>query len=53
MLRGTVHYIIGREIVHIPLLMDDGNTYTVATEAYYTPKSPYKLILELALIKCK
>jgi len=33
--------------------MDDGNTYIVATKAYYTPKLPYKLLLELALKKCK
>ena len=33
--------------------MDNGNTYTVATEAYYAPKSPYKLILESALKKYK
>jgi hypothetical protein len=53
MLRGTVHYIIGRGIVYIPLLMDDGNTYTVATKAYYIPKSPYKFISESALKKYK
>ena len=33
--------------------MDDGNTYTVATEAYYAPKSPYKLLSESALEKRK
>ena len=33
--------------------MDDSNTCTVATEAYYIPKSPYKLLLELALKKRK
>ena len=33
--------------------MDDGNTCTVATEAYYAPKLPYKLLLELALKKRK
>ena len=33
--------------------MDNGNTYMVATKAYYTPKSPYKLLLELALKKYK
>ena len=33
--------------------MDDGNTYMVATKAYYIPKSPYKLLLELALKKYK
>ena len=33
--------------------MDDGNTCTVATEAYYAPKLPYKLLLESALKKRK
>jgi hypothetical protein len=33
--------------------MDDGNTYTVATKAYYAPKSPYKLLLKSALKKRK
>ena len=33
--------------------MDDGNTCMVATEAYYAPKSPYKLLLESALKKRK
>ena len=33
--------------------MDNGNTCIVATEAYYTPKLPYKLLLELALKKRK
>ena len=33
--------------------MDDSNTCTVATEAYYAPKSPYKLISESALEKRK
>ena len=33
--------------------MDDGNTYIVATKAYYAPKSPYKLLLESALKKRK
>jgi len=33
--------------------MDDGNTCTVATEAYYAPKLPYKLLLELAFEKYK
>ena len=50
---GTIYYIIGRGIVYIPLLINDGNTYIVATKAYYIPKSPYKLILESALKKCK
>ena len=33
--------------------MDDGNTCMVATEAYYAPKSPYKLLSESALEKRK
>ena len=33
--------------------MDDGNTCTVATEAYYAPKLPYKLLSESALKKRK
>jgi hypothetical protein len=33
--------------------MDDGNTCTVATKAYYAPKSPYKLLLESSLKKRK
>ena len=33
--------------------MDDSNTCTVATEAFYVPKLPYKLLLELALKKYK
>ena len=33
--------------------MDNGNTCMVATKAYYTPKSPYKLLLESALKKRK
>ena len=40
-------------MVHIPLLMDNGSTYTVATKAFFTTKSPYKLLLELALKKYK
>ena len=40
-------------MVHIPLLIDNSNTYIVATEAYYAPKLPYKLLLESALEKCK
>ena len=40
-------------MIYIPLLIDNGNTYTVATEAYYIPKSPYKLLLESALKKRK
>lgn len=53
MLGGTVYYTISRGIVYIPLLIDDGNTYTVATKAYYIPKLPYKLISESALKKYK
>jgi len=33
--------------------MDDGNTCMVATKAYYAPKSPYKLLSESSLKKCK
>ena len=33
--------------------MDNGNTCMVATKAYYAPKLPYKLLLELALKKRK
>ena len=33
--------------------MDDGSTCTVATEAYYAPKSPQKLLSESALKKRK
>jgi hypothetical protein len=33
--------------------MDNGSTYIMATEAFYTPKSPYKLLLELAFKKHK
>ena len=40
-------------MVYIPLLIDGGNTCMVATKAYYTPKLPYKLLLELALKKRK
>ena len=40
-------------MVYIPLLIDNSSTYIVATEAFYTPKSPYKLLLELAFKKCK
>ena len=52
-LGGTIYYIIGKGIIYIPLLIDNGNIYIVATKAYYTPKSPYKLLLELALKKRK
>jgi hypothetical protein len=40
-------------MVYIPLLIDNGSTYTVATEAFFVSKSPYKLLLELALKKYK
>ena len=33
--------------------MDNGNTCMVATEAYYAPKLPYKLLSESALKKRK
>jgi len=33
--------------------MDDGSTCTVATKAFFITKSPYKLLLELALKKYK
>jgi len=33
--------------------MDNSSTYTVATEAFFASKSPYKLLLELALKKRK
>jgi hypothetical protein len=50
---GTIHYAIGKGTVHIPLLMDDGSTCTVATEAFYAPKLPYKLLLESVFEKRK
>ena len=46
MLGGTIYYTIGKRMVHIPLLMDDGSTCTVATKAFYIPKLPYKPLLE-------
>ena len=33
--------------------MDDSSTYTVATEAFYAPKLPHKLLLESAFKKHK
>jgi len=39
--------------VHIPLLIDNGSTYTVATKAFFASKLPYKLLSELALKKRK
>ena len=53
MLGGTIYYIIGKGTVYIPLLIDDGSIYTVATKAFFVSKSPYKLILELAFKKRK
>jgi hypothetical protein len=52
-LGGTIYYAISKGTIYIPLLMDNDNTCTIATEAYYIPKSPYKLLLELALKKRK
>ena len=40
-------------MVYIPLLIDNGSTCIVATEAFYAPKSPYKLLLESAFEKRK
>jgi hypothetical protein len=40
-------------MVHIPVLMDDGSTCTVATEAFYAPESPHKLLSESSLEKRK
>jgi hypothetical protein len=40
-------------MVYIPLLIDDGSIYTVATKAFFIPELPYKLLLELALKKRK
>ena len=37
---GVARDTIGKGTVHIPLLMDDGNTYIVATKAFYAPKLP-------------
>ena len=53
MLRGTIYYITGKGMVYIPLLINNSNTCIVATEAFFISKLPYKLILELALKKCK
>ena len=33
--------------------MDDGSTCIVATEAFYAPKSPHKLLSESAFKKCR
>jgi len=52
-LKGTIYYIISKKIIYIPLLINDSNTYTVATEAFFTSKSFYKLLLKLAFKKYK
>ena len=52
-LGGTIHYAISKGTVYIPLLIDNGNTCMVATEAFNVPKLPHKLLLELALEKRK
>ena len=52
-LGGIIYYITSKGIVYIPLLIDDGSTYTVATKAFFATKLPYKLLLELALKKRK
>jgi hypothetical protein len=53
MLGGTIYYATGQGMVYIPLLIDDSSTYTVATKAFFVTKSPYKLLLELALKRRK
>ena len=53
MLKRTIYYITSKEIVYIPLLIDNSSTCTVATKAFFITKSPYKLLLELALKKYK
>ena len=53
MLGGTVYYIIGKGTVHIPLLIDNSNTYIVATKAFFISKLPYKLLFKLVLKKRK
>ena len=50
---GTIYYTIGKGTVYIPLLIDNSSICTVATEAFYIPKLPYKLFLELAFKKHK
>jgi len=40
MLKGTIHYVISKGTVYIPLLIDNGNTYMVATKAFYVPNLP-------------
>ena len=52
-LKGTIHYIISKGTVYIPLLINDGSTYIIAIKVFYTPKSPYRLLLESAFKKHK
>ena len=52
-LGGIIYYATSKGTVHIPLLIDNSSTYTVATKAFFTTKLPYKLLLELALKKRK
>ena len=40
-------------MVYISLLIDDSSTYIVATKAFFIPKLPYKLLLELVFKKRK
>ena len=53
MLGGTIYYIISKKMVYIPLLIDNSSTYIITIEAFYTPKLPYKLLLESAFKKYK
>ena len=50
-LKRTIYYIINKGTVYIPLLIDNGSTYIVVIKAFYMPKLPYKLLLELAFKK--
>ena len=52
-LGGTIYYTTSKGTVYIPLLIDNSSTYMVATKAFFITKSPYKLLLELALKKRK
>ena len=52
-LGGTIYYTTDKGMVYIPLLIDNSSTYIVATKAFFATKSPYKLLLELALKKRK
>ena len=38
-------------MVYLPLLIDNGSIYIVATKAFYVSNLPYKLLLELSLKK--